>query len=209
MAYIFSLVEQAQITAAATQGPAPGQPGNFVAMYSKVRDIVSSHISDGTIAGTDKSSAVNVLNWLNTAIGANGDVGFQSAFIRTYTNRRAADCSAGSGKTSAKRSAKTCISTLGSSPLQNLVDLQNDPQEFSRSSLDTARPAEAHATCSARALAPRHAKALYKTGAEQEHRRVGKRLKSRPTEKLLYQTAPGDVEKHPGGGRYAIGHAAS
>jgi Ca2+-binding RTX toxin-like protein len=88
MAYIFSLVEQAQITAAANQGPAPGQAGNFVAMYSKIRDIVSSHISDGTIAGTDKSSAVNVLNWLNTAIGANGNEGFQSAFIRAYTNRQ-------------------------------------------------------------------------------------------------------------------------
>lgn len=88
MAYIFSLVEQAQITAAATQGPAPGQPGNFVAMYSKVRDIVSSHISDGTIAGTDKSSAVNVLNWLNGKGVASAGIGVNLRVHGDFVTRK-------------------------------------------------------------------------------------------------------------------------
>ncbi len=91
MAYQFTLAEQAQIIAARGQCPA-GDPliatatGNWVPLYTALSQIMGQRVSDGSVVGPDLQDLRDFKLWLDVAIGANGNRGIHSAFIRTYTN---------------------------------------------------------------------------------------------------------------------------
>lgn len=89
MAYIFSDSERSELNVARKSCPqAPNIGGDFVLLYQKLSEIISRHMSDAALDAETQQELINAKLWLDVAIGANGNTGMHSAFIRSYTNRQ-------------------------------------------------------------------------------------------------------------------------
>lgn len=93
--YQFSVAEQAEIQASLTRITAnidiATAEGNWVAFYSTLSNIASRHLA-GNPAGLSTINLQHMQNlklWLDVAIGANGNTGMHSTFIRTFTTTQA------------------------------------------------------------------------------------------------------------------------
>ena len=89
MAYQFTVSEQQELNAARELCPVDERSGgNFVPLYQKLSDIIGRHLSaNSPLDATTRAQLNSAKLWLDVAIGANGNTGMHSAFIRTYTNR--------------------------------------------------------------------------------------------------------------------------
>lgn len=92
MAYVFSQEEIDQLVAARLECPEdsvrPTSTGNWAPLYTRMSEILGAKISSGSVSGSDLQDLENAKLWLDVAIGANGNTGIHSTFIRSYTNRQ-------------------------------------------------------------------------------------------------------------------------
>jgi hypothetical protein len=88
MSYKFTVAEQSELNAAYAMSSQTKYSGNFVPLYTKLSAIIQRHIGQpGSLDSTTIAELKSAKLWLDVAIGANGDIGSHSAFIRTYTAR--------------------------------------------------------------------------------------------------------------------------
>lgn len=92
MAYQFTTDELAKLAAARLLCPAgdstPTSEGNWVPLYTALAEILRQRAYDPLVPAADREDIKSVLLWTDVAIGANGNTGMHSAFIRTYTNEQ-------------------------------------------------------------------------------------------------------------------------
>jgi Ca2+-binding RTX toxin-like protein len=89
MSYVFTASEQQELSVVRKICPeTKDDGGNFVPLYQKLSEIIGRHLSDDSLLDINTRQQLKSAKlWLDVAIGANGNIGMHSAFIRAYTNR--------------------------------------------------------------------------------------------------------------------------
>lgn len=91
MAYRYTPEEISRLEAArrlAPEGIKATTHGNWVPLYRELSAIMGERIAEGRVQGSDLQDMKDFKLWLDVAIGANGNTGMHSAFIRTFTNEQ-------------------------------------------------------------------------------------------------------------------------